>query len=157
MSEQHGIVEALSAWDGDGRPLREVDEQRALRHKGFVGDARGKGKRGLTLLSAEQWEQTTRDVAKSLPWHTRRANILVSGIDLPATIGRRLRIGEVEIYVWDETRPCALMDELCPGLRAALKPDRRGGVHGQVLNDGTIRAGDPITLLAAAPDQPPGD
>ena len=63
------------------------------------------------------------------------------------TIGKRLRIGEVEIDVHDETRPCDLMDYLCTGLKHALKPDTRGGVVGEVVCDGVIRVGDVVTLL----------
>ena len=91
-----------------------------------------------------------RDLGQDLPWHTRRANVLTEGIDLAATIGKRLRIGEVEIDVHDETRPCKLMDELCPGLRQALKPDKRGGVVGEVVRPGVIHVADTVTLLERA-------
>src|SRR5690606_10267213 len=39
------------------------------------------------------------------------------------------------------TYPCEHIDELHPGLRAALTHDR-GGVYGRILNDGVIRLGD---------------
>jgi MOSC domain-containing protein YiiM len=36
------------------------------------------------------------------------------------------------------------MDDALPGLHAAMRPDWRGGVFAQVLDDGIIRIGDPI-------------
>ena len=106
-------------------------------------------KRGLNdELSAERWTDAVRELGRDLPWHTRRANVLSEGIDLASTIGQRLRIGEVEIEVYDETRPCKLMDEACPGLRLALKPDKRGGVVGEVVRGGVIRVGGVIVALA---------
>jgi MOSC domain-containing protein YiiM len=36
------------------------------------------------------------------------------------------------------------MEEIAPGLQAAMRPDWRGGVFAQVLTDGVIRVGDRI-------------
>ena len=127
--------------------MREVSEALARAGKGIEGDERASGRRGVTLLSAERWVDVVRDVGKQLPWHARRANILVGGIDLAATIGKRVRVGDVELHVWGETRPCRQMDEICPGLRAALEPDTRGGVHAEALNDGIIRVADGVRVV----------
>lgn len=145
-----GVVKALAAWTGKGLPMREVDEARVAVGRGFEGHERAFGKRGVTLLSIERWTETIRELGEELPWHTRRANVLTEGIDLAAAIGNRLRIGEVEIDVDDETRPCGLMDWLCKGLRQALTPDKRGGVVGEVIHEGVIRVGDTVTLLERA-------
>ncbi len=147
MSKRKGMVRALAVRPGDRRPMIEVTEGKAKAGKGFEGDPRAKGKRGLTLLSTECWVEATRELHRILPWHTRRANILVEGLDLSATIGRRLRIGEVTLHVYGPTTPCAEMDELHPGLWNALKPDMRGGVYGEVLNDGIIRLGHSVEVL----------
>jgi MOSC domain-containing protein YiiM len=53
-------------------------------------------------------------------------------------------VGGVKILIHGETRPCEQMDEALPGLRAALGPDWRGGVFGEVLDDGEIAVGDPV-------------
>jgi MOSC domain-containing protein YiiM len=37
------------------------------------------------------------------------------------------------------------MEEQCPGLRAALQPDWRGGVSCTVLQGGTVTIGDAVT------------
>jgi MOSC domain-containing protein YiiM len=38
------------------------------------------------------------------------------------------------------------MDQAFPGLRAALAVGGRGGVYGEVLDDGEIAVGDPVTV-----------
>ena len=74
----------------------------------------------------------------------RRANLLVAGVDLAGTIGRVLRIGDLRLEITGETKPCHQMDDAVDGLRAALEPDWRGGAHGVVLSDATVRMGDPV-------------
>jgi len=45
-------------------------------------------------------------------------------------------------------KPCHVMEETAPGLRAALTPAWRGGVHGRVLRAGAIRVGDAVEIGA---------
>ncbi len=145
-----GVVRALAIRTGDREPMVEVEQQRVVAGRGLEDDRRAKGKRGITFLSAERWRETMALLGESLPWHSRRANVLVEGFDLAATIGQCIRVGNVSIKIWDETRPCGEMDEICMGLKDALKPELRGGVHGEVLEGGVIRIGDRVTL--AQPD-----
>jgi MOSC domain-containing protein YiiM len=58
--------------------------------------------------------------------------------------GAKLVIGDLVLEVTQETQPCHLMDEAHFGLRAALKPDWRGGVCCRVVEGGTIRIGDRV-------------
>ncbi|NOT01960.1 MAG: MOSC domain-containing protein [Phycisphaerales bacterium] len=151
MKAQSGIIRGIASRPGDHEPIVEHESHRVIAGLGLEHDPRAKGKRGITLLSAERWADTLRDLGRTLPWHARRANVLVEGVDLATTIGRRLRLGEIEVHVWGETKPCGEMDEACPGLKDALKPDMRGGVHAEVVTGGTIRVGDPIAAIASNP------
>ncbi len=83
----------------------------------------------------------------ALPWHVRRANLLVEGMRLPRDPGSVIAIGpSLRIEVTMECDPCRRMDEIRPGLRSALTPDWRGGVLGRVLNDGEIAIGDEVRI-----------
>jgi len=114
---------------------------------GIAGDARGRTPgRQVTVLARESWEAACGDVATELPWTTRRANLLVEGIDLPQRAGARLQIGDVVLEVSFETEPCRQMETAHAGLQAALTPDWRGGVCCSVIEGGTLTTGDPVRI-----------
>jgi MOSC domain-containing protein YiiM len=80
----------------------------------------------------------------------RRANLLVSSVDFRDSRGKTLRIGNVRIRIYGETRPCYHMDEAIPGLRRALSAPWGGGAFGEVLDDGAIAIGDRAEWDASA-------
>ena len=146
MPQQAGIIRAIAWRPNAGAALQEVDKCHVLRDTGLESEGRKPGKRSVTLLSLERWRDVCRELGEQLPWTTRRANFLVEGFALEATIARPILIGQVRIWIHGETRPCKLMDEQSDGLRTALRSDCRGGVYGQVLIAGEIRVGCPVTL-----------
>ena len=75
---------------------------------------------------------------------SRRANLMVSGVDLKDASGRVLAVGAVRIRIYGETRPCERMDEAHQGLRSAMRSEWLGGAFGEVLDDGKIAVGDPV-------------
>lgn len=117
---------------------------------GLVGDRRRSKRRSVTLLSSEVWADTVAGLGVDLPPVTRRSNLLVSGIDLQAAVGKRLRIGGAVFRVWGETEPCQKMDDKHPGLQAALAPQMRGGVCAEVVTGGTLKVGDAVELVEFA-------
>ena len=126
--------------------MLEVRQCDVVAGRGLDVENRKAGKREITLLSLDKWSETCNELGAVISWHARRANLLVEGLDLAATIGDTLAIGDVRIKIHMESTPCGLMDEQYPGLRAALKADCRGGVAGQVLAGGTIRIGDGVLV-----------
>jgi MOSC domain-containing protein YiiM len=130
-------------------PMQEVEQAEARFDEGLTGDVPSQPHRSITFISAEQWHEVVRELGVELPWHTRRANVLVEGLRLADLIGRRIGVGEVEVTVNAETTPCGYMDELHPGLRDALSPDCRAGVYGRITKAGEIKIGDRITMMSA--------
>jgi MOSC domain-containing protein YiiM len=126
-----------------GAPLEELTSTVISAERGIDGDARG-SKRGrqVTVLFRDGWEDACRDVGADLPWVTRRANLLLANLERPREAGGTLRIGEAELQITMETRPCDLMERSYAGLRAALRPDWRGGVCCVVRRGGEIKLGD---------------
>lgn len=127
-------------------PMQSIDSARIDVQSGILGDFRGSQRdRQVTVLSEAAWRRACAEVGAELPWTLRRANLLVDGIEFdPSFVGKRLRIGEVELEVTEETDPCSRMDAQHMGLSAALAPEWRGGVCCKVLKAGDIRIGDAV-------------
>ncbi len=128
-------------------PMREIAEAIATAGAGLEADLRVSRRRGLTLISAEGWAEAIRELEIDLPWYSRRANVLVEGFPLETSIGEVLTVGEVKVKIHGETEPCPAMDEVHPGLQAALRPNLRAGVYGEVVAGGAIRINDTIAFV----------
>ena len=121
-------------------PMDRVDTVAVRAGHGLVGNANQRGRRQVTLLSLEHWTDLTRHLAADPI--VRRANLLLSGIDLRDSRGKTLRIGSIRARILGETRPCERMDEAVAGLRQALSVPWGGGAFGEVLDEGSISVGD---------------
>ena len=132
-------------------PMQTLDYAEISRATGVALDFRGKpGSRQVTVLSAAAWQEACAEVGRDLPWTTRRANLLVDGLELPKKPGAIIRMGGARLKITGEVDPCSRMEEQCPGLKAALQPDWRGGVSCTVLDGGTVAVGDEVMLEAGA-------
>ena len=125
-------------------PMDPVVEARLIAGQGVAGSVDRSRRRQVTVLTREAWERCMAELEADLDPSARRANLLVSGVDLENTRGRVLQIGDVRLLIGGEVTPCERMDEAFTGLRAALRPSWRAGAFAQVLDDATIRIGDPV-------------
>lgn len=115
---------------------------------GVVGDVPGRAPaREVTVVDSAAWRSACRELGQEAPWTARRANLLVTGIDLRDATGCELRIGAVRLRVTGETLPCRIMDRQHAGLRRALEPDWRGGATCTVLTGGSVAVGDGVELV----------
>ncbi len=112
--------------------------------KGIDGNTCRSSTRQVTIISLEQWRAMMDALGADVDPAARRANVMVSGVDLAGTRGRVLRLGGVRVRIRGETRPCERMDEALPGLRSAMDPEWRGGAFGEVLDDGVVTIGDTV-------------
>jgi MOSC domain-containing protein YiiM len=112
--------------------------------QGIEGNVDRSRRRQVTLLETESWAACMRELGADEDPAGRRANLLVSGIALAHTRGRVLKIGEATLAIGGELTPCERMEDVSPGLEAALRPDWRGGVFAQVLTGGPIAVGDEV-------------
>ena len=142
--------ELLEIWlkKNHGEPMVALVEAEVRAGEGIKDSAKEPHtNRQVTVLSKESWEAATESIGKSVNPGERRANFIVSGVELEETIGKILRIGELKIEVTGETVPCKLMNEVSEGLRDALKPEWRGGVTGSVINDCLVKKGDSVNWM----------
>jgi MOSC domain-containing protein YiiM len=140
-----------------GRPrgkIETADHVHVSIEGGLDGDFRGavkpggKGRRQVSLIRKDDWDAAMADLgATGIDWSLRRANLLVDGIDLFETAGTVVRIGSaVRLLITQECDPCSRMEEVAPGLKAALTPRWRGGALARVISSGDIRVGDTIEI-----------
>lgn len=150
-SNRIATVRAIALKTAVGGPMRQVSSARAFTGGGLEGSADVALDRGVTLISEPQWGEAMRELNADAPWHTRRANVLLDAAALGGLIGKRIRIGAIELLVTEETKPCGQMEAALAGLRGALKPDCRGGVCCRVVQGGEFRIGDVVEMLPDVP------
>ena len=145
--KQVGKILAIAVRTAKEGPMRELAQATARAGAGIVGDLPSRSHRGITLLSAADWRQTVEELDAALPWHTRRANVLVEGLAMADLIGHTVRFGQITLQIRAETLPCELMDRLHAGLWNALKPNCRAGVYGKILTGGDFTVGDRVEIV----------
>ena len=131
--------------------MDSVEEATLVAGKGVAGSVDRSRRRQVTLLESEAWAACMTELGVDKDPAFRRANILLGGLRLAQTRGRTLVVGDARLAIGGELTPCERMDEVTPGLQAALRPGWRGGVFAQVLVGGVIRVGDPVEWEAAVP------
>jgi MOSC domain-containing protein YiiM len=112
--------------------------------RGLKGNADQGRRRQVTIIAHEKWADLMRELGVSISPSARRANLMISGIELAQSRNRILRIGGTRLRIGGETRPCERMDEAYAGLRRAMASDWGGGVYAEVLEDGEIAIGDEV-------------
>lgn len=146
-----GTLAGIARRERKRAPMEKLESAEISTETGVARDFRGRpGDRQVTAISAASWRAACAELDRELPWTTRRANLLIEDLDLPQRTGDILQVGAVRLLVTGEVDPCSRMDEQCPGLTSALKPDWRGGVSCKVLEGGSVSVGDSVTLLPAA-------
>jgi MOSC domain-containing protein YiiM len=128
-------------------PMDPADSAKVVAGRGIVGNANQGGKRQVTIVSSKNWETVTAPLGATPDPRLRRANLLVSDVDFVNANGKILRIGNVRIRIYGETRPCEQMEAAVPGLQDAMSVPWGGGAFGEVLDDGEISVGDSVELL----------
>jgi MOSC domain-containing protein YiiM len=124
--------------------MDQVSTGKLVAGRGLVGNADQGRRRQVTLIERETWERLMGELDRSIAPAARRANLLVSGVQLAQSRDRVLRVGACRLRIGGETKPCERMDEALAGLRAAMAVNWGGGVFAEVLDDGEIAVGDNV-------------
>lgn len=148
-----GNVVSINVTAKGGEPMNSIDEVRAVAGKGLEGDryfsqdgtfskTSGSG-REITLIEAEAIEAMERDYGTKIEYKDARRNIVTRGVALNHLVGKEFRVGEVAIRGVRLNEPC---NHLASLTNEKVKPGlvHRGGLRGEILNDGLIRVGDRV-------------
>jgi len=159
-SRNAGEVAAIYVTARKTEPMQSVRAANAIEGRGLEGDryAAGAGTftprsdrlRGydITLIESEVLDRLTlADGTRLAPGESRR-NVVTSGIDLNALVGREFRIGSVRAMGQRLCEPCVHLQRLThPGVVAGLV--HRGGLRADLLSSGEIRVGDAVIPIDA--------
>ena len=147
-SPARGRVERIWVKRSHRGPMDDRQRARLVVGRGIEDNADQGGKRQVTIISLERWRQVRTELGADVDPAARRANLLVSGIDLENSRDRVLRAGPCRLRILGETRPCGRMDEAVPGLRNALDARWGGGAYAEVLAAGNLTVGDDVEWIA---------
>jgi len=123
-------------------PLDAVDEAELVAGRGIAGNADQGGWRQVTVIDEAAWQAATAELGVDVDPSLRRANVMVRGVDLENSRGKKLQMGNCIINIRGENLPCKLMKEM----QQPLRPHWRAGVFGEILQGGTIRVGDRVSF-----------
>src|SRR5882672_3743377 len=137
-------VESIEAIAGEGL--------RGDRYGAGVGAAQFKGRRKpeneVTLIAREAIEAANDEFNYTIEHLETRRNLLTEGVPLNDLVGKKFRVGDVQLKGLELCEPCGYLEKRTfPGIKAALK--HRGGLRCSILTGGELRVGD---VLALTPD-----
>ena len=148
-----GRVEAIFLTAEHGELPAPVDRVRAGAGRGLEGnryywdDGAAPRGRAVTLIASEAVESVASEGDVSVEPAATRRNVLTRGIDVNALVGKRFRIGSVECEGVELCEPCQTLEAMTqPGVIKAFV--HRGGLNADILTDGEISVGDPVTVVA---------
>ena len=121
-----------------------VDEATLVAGKGVQDSANFGSYRQVTIISLERWLDMMAQLGADVDPSARRAELLVSGVDLQASRCRLLEIGSCVLRIGGETKPCERMDDAYQGLREVMASQWGGGAWAEVLRGGVIRVADRV-------------
>jgi MOSC domain-containing protein YiiM len=147
-----GQVEAIFVAAERGELPAPVDRVRARAGRGLEGNryywAEGDAPPGcaVTLTAAEAMDAVAQDGDVAIEPAATRRNVLTRGIDVNELVGKRFRIGDVECEGVELCEPCTHLESMTqPGVIKAFA--HRGGLNADILTDGEISVGDPVTVV----------
>ncbi len=132
--------------------METIDHAHVGLDTGVQGDFRGalkpgRNKRQVTLMSVDAWASAVAEIKHPVSWEQRRVNLLVEGLELEGTTGARVVFENGPVLeITGECDPCSRMEEIAPGLKAALTPHWRGGITTKVIAEGEIAVGQQLRI-----------
>ncbi len=135
----------------NNQPIKEVNSIEVLANKGIVGDRHfhdfNDPYNQLSLIESESIDEYNFKFGLNIPYIDFRRNIVTKGIQLNDLIGKKLKVGNVELEGIELCRPCRHLTEMLDQKNVLKEFMRKGGLRCQILSSSEITIGDKINLL----------
>ena len=141
----------LGITDINNKEIKEVKSIEVLANKGVIGDRHFKDFNDpycqLSLIESENIDYYNLKYGLDIPYVNFRRNIVTKGIQLNELVGKKLKIGKVNLEGIDLCRPCRHLTEMLSQDNILKEFLRRGGLRCQILSSSSINIGDDIQIL----------
>ena len=141
----------LGITENSNQPIKEVNSIEVLANKGIVGDRHfqefNDPYNQLSLIESENIDHYNTKFGLNIPYIDFRRNVITKGIQLNDLVGKKLRIGTVEIEAIDLCRPCRHLTEMLNQDNVLKEFLRKGGLRCQILSSSSISVNDIIKIL----------
>jgi len=135
----------------NNQAIKEVNSIEVLSNKGIVGDRHfqefNDPYNQLSLIESENIDDYNIRFGLSIPYIDFRRNIITKGIKLNDLVGKKFKVGSVELEAVDLCRPCRHLTEMLNQENVLKEFLRKGGLRCQILSSSNISVGDKIKLL----------
>ena len=135
----------------NNQSIKEVNSIEVLANKGIVGDRHFHDFNDpynlLSLIESENIDEFNVKFGLNIPYIEFRRNVVTKGIQLNDLIGKKLKIGNVELEGIELCRPCRHLTEMLDQKNVLKEFMRKGGLRCQILSSSKITVGDKINLL----------
>ena len=140
----------LGISNSNNKKIKEVESIKVLANKGVVGDRHFSDYNDpscqLTLIESGNIDYYNLKYGLNIPYVEFRRNIVTEGIRLNELVGKKLRIGNVEVEAVDLCRPCRHLTEILCQDNILKEFLRKGGLRCQILSSSIIKIGDEIII-----------
>ena len=136
----------------NNQPIKEVNSIEVLANKGIVGDRHfhefNDPYNQLSLIESENIDDYNTRFGLNIPYIDFRRNVITKGIRLNDLVGKKLKVGSVELDAIDLCRPCRHLTEMLNQKNVLKEFLRKGGIRCQILSSSNIHVGDKIELIS---------
>ena len=135
----------------NNQPIKEVNSIEVLANKGIVGDRHfhdfNDPYNQLSLIEAENIDEYNIKFGLDIPYINFRRNVVTKGIQLNDLIGKKLKVGNVELEGIELCRQCRHLTEMLDQKNILKEFMRKGGLRCQILSSSKINIGDKIEII----------
>ena len=147
-----GEVLRLGITKNNNQPIKEVNSIEVLANKGIIGDRHfhefNDPYNQLSLIESENIDDYNIRFGLNIPYIDFRRNVITKGIRLNDLVGKKLKVGSVELDAIDLCRPCRHLTEMLKQKNVLKEFLRKGGIRCQILSSSNIHVGDKIELIS---------
>ena len=135
----------------NNQKIQEVKTVKVIANQGIVGDRHFKEFNDpfnqLSLIESENIDEYNIKFGLDIPYINFRRNVVTRGIQLNDLIGKKLKVGNVELEGIELCRPCRHLTEMLDQKNILKEFMRKGGLRCQILSSSKINVGDKIEII----------